>query len=78
MFCSSSHALFMWLSINTKKVYNCFYCGAKIIFDEAVRSEKTKKRLPLNLEDSMLHECAAFYSVNNSHEVSLSFLANDI
>jgi DNA primase len=52
--------------INTnKKIYACFYCGAKIFFDEAVRSEKTNKRLLLNLEDSTKHECAAFYSVNN-------------
>jgi hypothetical protein len=37
--------------INTnKKVYDCFYCGAKIIFDEAVRSEKTNKRLPIDLD----------------------------
>jgi predicted nucleic acid-binding Zn ribbon protein len=48
-----------------KKIYHCFYCGAGIYFDETVRSEKTNKRLPLNLEDSTKHECAAFYSVNN-------------
>jgi hypothetical protein len=48
-----------------KKVYNCFYCGAKIFFDEAVRSEKTNKRLPLNLDDVSKHKCAGFYAVNN-------------
>jgi hypothetical protein len=36
-----------------------------IAVEKAVRSEKTNKRLPLNLEDSMRHECAVFYSVNN-------------
>jgi hypothetical protein len=60
-----------------KKVYDCFYCGAKIIFDEAVRSEKTNKRLPLNLEDSTKHECASFYAVNNratrGHDKQLFF-----
>jgi hypothetical protein len=48
-----------------KLIYHCFYCGAKVFFDDAVRSEKTNKRLPLNIEDSTKHECAAFYSVHN-------------
>jgi hypothetical protein len=48
-----------------KKVFDCFYCGAKIIFDENVRSEKTNKRLPIDLETGMKHECASFYAVNN-------------
>ncbi|HEY9387249.1 MAG TPA: hypothetical protein VIP70_09415 [Nitrososphaeraceae archaeon] len=48
-----------------KRIYNCFYCGARIFFDDAVRSEKTNKRLPLNLEDSTRHECASFYAMNN-------------
>jgi hypothetical protein len=48
-----------------KKIYNCFYCSAKIFSDEAVRSEKTNKRVPFDLETGIRHECAAFYSVNN-------------
>jgi hypothetical protein len=42
-----------------------FIAQQKIYFDENVRSEKTNKRLPLNLEDSTKHECASFYAVNN-------------
>ncbi|HEY9386823.1 MAG TPA: hypothetical protein VIP70_07270 [Nitrososphaeraceae archaeon] len=62
-----------------KKVYNCFYCSAPIFFDGAVRSEKTNKRLPLNLEDASKHECAHFIlsiielgarNVNNYSSVS--------
>jgi hypothetical protein len=48
-----------------KKVFDCFYCSAKIFFDDNIRSEKTNKRLPLNIEDSTRHECASFYAVNN-------------
>jgi hypothetical protein len=51
--------------VHHTKVYHCFYCGAKIFFDDNVRSKKTNKRLPLNIEDSTKHECAAFYGVNN-------------
>jgi hypothetical protein len=36
----------------------------KYLFED-VPSEKTNKRLPLNLDDASRHECAAFYSVNN-------------
>jgi hypothetical protein len=46
--------------VHHTKVYHCFYCGAKIFFDDNVRSEKTNKRLPLNIEDSTRHECAAY------------------
>jgi hypothetical protein len=48
-----------------QQVVKCFYRGSKIIFDEAVQSEKTNKHLPLNLDDATKHKCAAFYSVNN-------------
>jgi hypothetical protein len=48
-----------------QKVFHCFHCGSPIIFDEAVRSEKTNKRLPLNADDSTKHECVGFYAVNN-------------
>jgi hypothetical protein len=56
-----THVLFVSYNTNTrnKKIYHCFYCGAGIYFDENVRSEKTNKHLPLNLEDATKHECAA-------------------